>query len=97
MKIRPCLARLRAHLESASYTLKVTDRYLAVAGHFLRFLDKKDVPVGSARPEHVHAYLLEALRIYRRTHGHRRPTEANWRPSHTSGIHQEELVGVKWT
>jgi integrase/recombinase XerD len=97
MKIHPCLARLRAHLESASYTLKVTDRYLAVAGHFLRFLDKKGVRVASARPEHVHAYLGEALRIYRRTHSRRPPTEATWRPSHTSGIHMLlRLVQGRW-
>ena len=97
MKIHPCLAQLRAHLESARYTPKVADRYLAVASYFVRFLDKNHVPVESAQPEHVHAYLREALRIYRRTHGRRPPIEAGWRPSHTSGIHMLlRLVQGRW-
>jgi hypothetical protein len=37
---------------------------IGVASCFLRFLDKNHVPVESAQPEHVHAYLREALRIY---------------------------------
>ncbi|MGH9563919.1 MAG: hypothetical protein ACRD3S_20895, partial [Terracidiphilus sp.] len=97
MKIHPCLAQLRAHLESARYTPKVADRYLAVAGYFIHFLDKNHVPIESAQPKHVEAYLREALRIYRRTHGRRPPIEAGWRPSHTSGIHMLlRLVQVGW-
>ncbi len=97
MKIHSCLTRLRAHLESARYTPKVADRYLAVASYFLRFLDKNHVPVESAQPDHVHAYLREALRVYRRTHGRRPPIEAGWRPSHTSGIHMLlRLVQGRW-
>ncbi len=97
MKIHSCLAQLRAHLESARYTPKVADRYLAVASYFLRFLDKNHVPIESAQPEHVHAYLREALRIYRRTHGRRPPIEAGWRRSHTSGIHMLlRLVQGRW-
>ena len=97
MKIHPCLAQLRAHLESARYTQKVADRYLAVASYFVHFLDKKHVPIESAQPEHVHAYLRGALRIYRRTHGRRPPIEAGWRPSHTSGIHMLlRVVQGRW-
>jgi site-specific recombinase XerD len=95
-KIHPRLAQLRAHLESARYTPKVADRYLAVASYFVHFLDKKHVPIESAQPEHVHAYLRAALRIYRRTHG-RRPIETGWRPSHTSGIHMLlRVVQGRW-
>jgi hypothetical protein len=56
MKIHPCLAQLRAHLESARYTPKVADRYLAVASYFVYFLDKNHVPIESAQPDHVHGY-----------------------------------------
>ena len=97
MKIHSCLAQLRAHLESARYTSKVADRYLAVASYFLRFLEKNHVPLESALPDHVHAYLREALRLYRRIHGRRPPIEAQWRLSHTSGIHMLlRLVQGRW-
>ncbi len=50
MKIHPCLAQLRAHLESARYARKVADRYLAVTNYFVHFLDKNHVPIESAQP-----------------------------------------------
>lgn len=87
MTIDSCLAQLRTHLECAQYKPKVADRCLAVAGYFLRFLDKKNVLVEAAQPEHVQAYLQEALRVYRRRHGHTPSIEAGWRCSHTSGVH----------
>jgi len=97
MKIHSRLAQLRAHLEFARYTSKVADRYLAVASYFLRFLEKNHVPIESALPDHIHAYLREALRLYRRTHGRRPPIEAQWRLSHTSGIHMLlRLVQGRW-
>jgi integrase/recombinase XerD len=97
LKIHPCLARLRAHLESAGYTPKVADRYLAVSGYFLRFLGNNHVPIELTEPEHVRAYLRKALRIYRQAHGHRPPIEAGWRTSHTSGIHMLlRLVLEQW-
>src|SRR5580698_8826271 len=97
MKIHPCLAQLRAHLESARYTQKVADRYLAVASYFVHFLDKNHVPIESAQPDQVDAYLRNALRIYRRTHGRRPPIEAGSRLTHTSGIHiLLRLIQGRW-
>jgi site-specific recombinase XerD len=92
-----CLAQLRAHLECAQYTPKVADRCLAVAGYFLRFLDKKYVPVEAAQLDHVRAYLQEALRVYGRRHGRPPGIEAGWRCSHTNGVHMLlRLVQGRW-
>jgi site-specific recombinase XerD len=97
MTIDTCLAQLRAHLERGRYTAKVADRCLAVAGYFLRFLDKKHVPIEAAQPEHVRAYLQEALRVYRRRHGRPPSIVAGWRCSHTSGVHMLlRLVQGRW-
>jgi site-specific recombinase XerD len=97
MTIDPYLARLRAHLESNQYQPKVANRCIAVGDYFLRFLKKHHVKVEAAQPEHVQGYLREALRIYRRLRGHRPPTEAGWRCSHTSGIHMLlRLVQGQW-
>lgn len=97
MTTESCLTQLRAHLECARYTTKTADRCLAVAGYFLCFLAKKLVPIEAAQPEHVQAYLQEALRVYRRRHGRPPSIEAGWRCSHTSGIHiLLRLVQGRW-
>ena len=97
MTIDSHMARLQDHLESNQYSPKVADRCVAVAGYFLRFLNKHHVAAETAQPEHVQAYLQVALRTYRRLHGHPPPSEAGWRCSHTNGIHMLlRLVQGQW-
>lgn len=91
------LTRLQDHLKSNQYSPKVAGRCVAVAGHFLRFLSNNHVTAEAAQPDHVQAYLREALRKYRRLHGHLPPIEAGWRYSHTNGIHMLlRLVQGQW-
>jgi len=97
MTIDPHVVRLQNHLASNQYSSKVADRCSAVAGYFLRFLNKHHLTAETAQPEHVQAYLREALRAYRRLHGHPPPIEPGWRCSHTSGIHMLlRLVQGQW-
>jgi integrase/recombinase XerD len=97
MTIDSYLSRLQNHLASNQYSSKVAERCVAVSGYFLRFLNNHRVTAQTAQQEHVQAYLREALRTYRRLHGHAPPTEAGWRRSHTSGIHMLlRLVQGQW-
>lgn len=97
MTIDSYLARLRDHLESHQYSPKYARRCRAVAHFFLEFLDRRQVAIEMAQAEHVQAYLRQALRLYRRAYGRSPGKEAQWRRSHTSGVHMLlRLVQGQW-
>lgn len=91
------LAALREHLKTNQYSPKVAGRCLAVGEHFLQFLERRQVAIETAQPQHVQAYLKEARRIYRRTHGRIPANHAGWQCSHTSGVHMLlRVVQKQW-
>lgn len=90
------LSRLRDHLDKERYCAGTARRCVAVARHFLVYLDQQHVEVGAAQPANVDRYLQQAMRTYRRRHGHL-PGYEGWRCSHTSGIHMLlHLVQGQW-
>lgn len=82
------LAQLREHLAKERYCSAVIERYLAVAGYFLRYLTRRRISIEAVEPSHVSMYLRCELRRFRRRHHHSPPSIGGWRASHTAGIHQ---------
>jgi integrase/recombinase XerD len=90
------LSKLRSYLEEERYAGGTARRCVDVARHFLAYLNKQHVEVGTAQPANVEGYLQQAQRRYRRHHGPS-PDYEGWRHSHTNGIHMLlRLVQGKW-
>ena len=79
------LSQLKDHLKKERYAAGTARRCVAVAGHFLAYLETQHVDVASAQPADVEGYLQQALRTYQRRHGHL-PGYVGWQTSHTSDI-----------
>jgi len=82
------LEEFKRHLSTRRYGSAVIARYLAVAGHFLHFLEREHTPIAAAQPPHVAMYLQRALRRFHRRHRRAPSTVRGWRNSHTAGIHE---------
>lgn len=90
------LSKLRDHLAEERYAAGTSRQCLAVARHFLRFLDAQHIDVNAARLANVEEYLQRARRRYRRRHGHP-PNYEGWRCLHTNGVHMLlRLVQGQW-
>jgi site-specific recombinase XerD len=82
------ISQFEEHLARASYSSTSTKRYLAVAGHFLKYLEGQHVPIDAAQPSHVTKYLTRELGQFARRHGHAPVSVEHWRGSHTAGVHR---------
>jgi site-specific recombinase XerD len=82
------ISRFEEHLARARYSATATKRYLAVARHFLKYLEGGHVPIDAVQPLHVTKYLTRELRQFARRHGHAPVSVEHWRGSHTAGVHQ---------
>lgn len=82
------ISQFEEHLARARYSSTATKRYLAVAGHFLKYIEGRHVPIETVQPSHVTKYLTRELRQFTRRHGHPPVTVDHWRGSHTAGVHQ---------
>jgi hypothetical protein len=76
------------HLARARYSSTASKRYLAVAGHFLKYIEGRHVPIDAVQPSHVTMYLARELRQFSRRHGRAPASVDRWRGSHTAGVHQ---------
>jgi integrase/recombinase XerD len=96
-KHQALLSKLEQHLVVERYSVRIRNRYLAVAANFLRFLDRRRISVKTAMPTDVSAYLGCELRRFRRNRGHSPLSLRGWRASHTTGIHQLLRLAIgKW-
>ncbi len=82
------LEQFRRHLSKRRYGSGVIGRYVAVAGHFLHFLELQHTSIAAAQPQHVAMYLQRERRLFHRRHGCAPASIRGWRVSHTSGIHE---------
>ena len=82
------LVPFEEHLAKARYSVTSTQRYLAVAGHFLEYLRKRHVSIEAVLPSHVTMYLTRERRIFARRHQRAPVSISQWRSSHTVGVHQ---------
>jgi len=82
------ISQFEEHLARARYSSTATKRYLAVAGHFLKYLEGRHVPIDAVQPSHVTKYLTRELRQFAQHHGHAPVSVEQWRGSHTAGVHQ---------
>lgn len=90
-------ARLEEHLGKEGYSAGVIERYLAAAGHFLRYLAKQRIHIDAVQPAHVSMYLRCELRRFRRRHGHAPQCIGSWHAARTGAIHQLlRLVRGQW-
>ncbi|MGS0755893.1 site-specific integrase [Roseateles sp. GG27B] len=76
------------HLARARYSSTASERYLAVAGHFLKYIEGRHVPIDAVQPAHVTMYLARELRQFSRRHGRAPASVDHWRGSHTAGVHR---------
>lgn len=92
------LSQLKEHLKLQRYSPQATQRRLAVAGHFLGYLDRRAVPIEMAEPSNVRLYLQNELKLFHRRHRHAPwSLMADWRRSHTGGIEMLlRLVHGQW-
>ena len=82
------ISQFEEHLARARYSSTASKRYLAVAGHFLKYTEGRHVPIDAVQPSHVTKYLTRELRQFTRRHGHAPVSVDHWRGSHTAGVHQ---------
>jgi site-specific recombinase XerD len=82
------ISQFEEHLARARYSSTACKRYLAVAGHFLTYLESGHVPIDAVQPSHVTKYLTRELRQFARRHDRAPVSVDHWRGSHTSGVHQ---------
>ena len=82
------ISQFEEHLARARYSATASKRYLAVAGHFLKYIEGRHVPIDAVQPSHVTKYLTRELRQFSRRHGHAPVSVDHWRGSHTAGVHQ---------
>ena len=76
------------HLARERYSSTASKRYLAVAGHFLKYIEGRHVPIDAVQPSHVTMYLARELRQFSRRHGRAPASVDHWRGSHTAGVYQ---------
>ncbi|MBV8452676.1 MAG: hypothetical protein JOZ29_10440 [Deltaproteobacteria bacterium] len=87
--------QLRAHFTQQRYSPVVIHNQCRGAKHFLEYLARRRVAVGSATPDHVASYLNYALRSFRRRHGY--PAAPRWEAIPRAGIHTLlRLVQKRW-
>ncbi len=82
------LAKFEEHVARARYGSSTTGAYVAVAGHFLEYLSRRQVPIQEVSTEHVAAFLDRELLRFRRRHGRSPASVGDWRSQHSSGIRQ---------
>jgi site-specific recombinase XerD len=88
------ILQFEEHLARKRYGLATGKRYLAVAGHFLKYIEGRHVPIDSVQPSHVTMYLARELRQFSRRHGRAPASVDHWRSSHTAGVYQFLLCVV---
>jgi integrase/recombinase XerD len=81
------IERLAHHLKVEEYSLPTTEKRLAIARQFLRYLEEQGVDVVAAAAEHEKAFLIHRLEAYRKRHGREPNDLSGWRWGQTSGIH----------
>lgn len=82
------LEQFRGHLSKRRYGCGVSKRYVAVAGHFLHFLELQHIQFAAARPLHLVMYLQSELQRFHGRHGRAPSSIRGWQHSHTTGIHE---------
>ena len=82
------LTQFKEHLSKKRYASRVINRYVAIARHFLCFLEQQHTSIAAAQPTHVAMYLQSELRRFHRRHGRAPGSIGAWRCSHTPGIHE---------
>ena len=62
-------------------------QYTSNGRHFLNHIVGRGIRLKVVRPDDVEEYLRTQRRRYQRRNGHNPADEAEWRSSHTAGIH----------
>jgi len=86
-KIEEQLNWFRTCLKETKHTPRTQRRYIQVARHFLRFLDKRSVTLETAATADVSAFVDRELILYRRQQGRSPESVVDWRCGLTPGIH----------
>lgn len=81
------LIDFRRALVEGTYCDATVRRYLEDARHFLRYLNRRSIPLEGAKTADVTRFLEWELRAFRRKHGHLPPRLVQWRCGWTTGIH----------
>jgi Phage integrase, N-terminal SAM-like domain len=91
----PPLTSLESRVQAFKETLQqeqlrpdTVRQYLEQARLFLSRLDRQQVALERATPQHLDAFILERLRIYRRQYGRSPGRAVRWRCEYTKAIHR---------
>lgn len=91
----PPLTLLESRVQAFKETLQreqlrpdTVRQYLEQARLFLAYLDREQVALERATPQHLDKFILERLRIYRRQYGRLPGRPVRWRCEYTKAIHR---------
>jgi site-specific recombinase XerD len=91
----PPLTSLESRVQAFKETLQqeqlrpdTVRQYLEQARLFLAYLDRQQVALERATPQHLDAFISERLRIYRRQYGRSPGRPVRWRCEYTKAIHR---------
>jgi integrase/recombinase XerD len=90
-------SRIDEHLKEGRYSPYTTRCRIAVASHFVGYLNKRQVALEAVEPADVDHYLREELRLYRQRHRRFPRSIDHWRHRRTAGIYMLlNLVRKQW-
>lgn len=91
----PPLTSLESRVQAFKATLQAEQlrpdtirQYLEQARLFLAYLERQQVALEHATPQHLDAFMAERLRIYRRQYGRLPRRPVRWRCEYTKAIHR---------
>lgn len=94
---RQVLLDLREQLQAAGYSAQSIDHHCATSRKFLKYIERRGIPIGTVQPANVVMYLRRELQRYKHRFG-RMPRDSNaWRSWCLSGIVQMlRLIHAQW-
>jgi integrase/recombinase XerD len=90
------IAKLRTHLDTEGYSLRVQRWYPARARCFLEFCERKALAIEAVRSAHVAQFLRRRYQLFRKRHGGSPPFR-KWCHRYTGAVHMVlRLVHGRW-
>ncbi|MGH7430116.1 MAG: hypothetical protein ACREJ4_17415, partial [Candidatus Methylomirabilaceae bacterium] len=79
------IEKLRTHLKTEGYSLRVQQWYPALARHLLDYCKSKALAIEAVRSLHVAQFLRRQYRLFRNRHGESPPFQ-KWRHRYTGAV-----------
>ena len=86
--LEACVQAFKEKLQHEQLRPDTVRQYLEQARLFLSYLDRQEVPLERATPQHLDGFISDRLRIYRQQHGQSPRRLVRWRCEYTKAIHR---------